>query len=86
MPAPRKEHEVKVTRDILYYKVAGDPDPYRHKLDVSAPRGKGPFPVLILLHGGTWMYMSKDDVLGLKARPFAHPYYWAAFVLAGDPR
>jgi acetyl esterase/lipase len=63
-PAP-KEHEVKVTRDILYYKVAGDPDPYRHKLDVYSPRGKGPFPVLIFLHGGTWMYMSKDDVLGL---------------------
>jgi acetyl esterase/lipase len=64
MPAPR-EHQVKVARDILYYKVAGDPDPYRHKLDVYSPRGKGPFPVLVFLHGGTWMSMSKDDVLGL---------------------
>jgi CHAT domain-containing protein len=22
---------------------------------------------------------------GKEARPFAHPYYWAAFVLVGDP-
>jgi CHAT domain-containing protein len=20
------------------------------------------------------------------ARPYAHPYYWAAFILVGDPR
>jgi CHAT domain-containing protein len=34
------------------------------------PRGKGDRPV----------------PLRKEARPFAHPYYWAAFVLVGDPR
>jgi CHAT domain-containing protein len=33
------------------------------------PRGKGAKPV----------------PLRKEARPFAHPYYWAAFVLIGDP-
>jgi acetyl esterase/lipase len=58
-------HEVEASRGILYYKVVGDPDPYRHQLDVYRPKGKGPFPVLVFLHGGGWVIGSKDDYFGL---------------------
>jgi CHAT domain-containing protein len=41
------------------------------KLEVERlPRGKAKGPVLVRK----------------EARPFAHPYYWAAFVLVGDPQ
>src|SRR5947209_8361162 len=63
-PQP-KLYEVKRSANITYYDLPKDPDAYRHKLDVYRPRGKGPFPVLLFLHGGAWMSMSKDDVLGL---------------------
>jgi acetyl esterase/lipase len=56
---------VVVARDITYHKVRRDPSPSRHRLDVYRPRGKGPFPVLLFLHGGAWVCMSKDDVLGV---------------------
>src|SRR5262245_30867984 len=59
-----KRHEVRVARDIVYYKVRKDPDASRHKLDVYRPAGKGPYPVLLFLHGGAWVAGSKDDVFG----------------------
>jgi len=62
-PAPR--YEVKAFRDITYHEVRGDPDRYRHRLDVYRPRGKGRCPVLFFVHGGGWVAMSKDDVFGL---------------------
>jgi acetyl esterase/lipase len=62
---PPKTYEVKVVRDLTYYDLPGDPDAYRHRLDVYSPDGKGPFPVLFFVHGGAWVSMSKDDVFGL---------------------
>jgi acetyl esterase/lipase len=62
--APRR-YEVQVSRGIVYYKVAKDPDRYRHQLDVYRPKGEGPFPVLLFLHGGGWVFGSKDDYFGL---------------------
>src|SRR5262249_5492622 len=64
-PGPPKLYRVRGARNITYYAPAKDPDPYRHRLDVYRPRGKGPFPVLVFVHGGAWMMMSKDDVLGV---------------------
>jgi acetyl esterase/lipase len=63
--AAKKPYKVKSIRDITYYTVPRDPDASRHRLDVYRPTGRGRFPVLFFVHGGAWMYMSKDDVLGL---------------------
>ena len=64
MPPPQKQ-EVRVFRDITYYEVRDDPDAARHRLDVYRPEGKGPYPVLLLLHGGGWVAGGKDDVFGM---------------------
>jgi acetyl esterase/lipase len=65
-PEPRtKKYEVRADRGITYYAVKDDPDAARHKLDVYRPAEKGRYPVLLLLHGGAWMMMSKDDVFGV---------------------
>ena len=37
----------------------------RQKLDLYLPEGKGPFPVLIWIHGGAWRAGSKDRARGL---------------------
>jgi acetyl esterase/lipase len=63
--AAPKRYEVTVARNITYHAPAKDPDADRHRLDVYRPKGKGPFPVLLFVHGGAWMTMSKDDVFGL---------------------
>src|SRR5262245_60181054 len=56
--APIRLYEVKQTLDKPYVPGAGK----RQKLDVFAPSGaEGErFPVVILLHGGTWMFGDKD--------------------------
>ena len=64
MPPPQKQ-EVRAFRDITYYEVRDDPDAARHRLDVYRPEGKGPYPVLLLLHGGGWVAGGKDDVFGM---------------------
>jgi acetyl esterase/lipase len=62
---PPKTMPVRVSRDIPYVDVRNDPDAARHRLDVYRPRGKGPYPVLLFLHGGGWVIGSKDDVCGV---------------------
>src|SRR5262249_28160715 len=57
--------EVKVSRGLVYHEVHGDPDLYRHKLDVYRPKGKDGCPVLFFLHGGGWVAGSKDNVFGV---------------------
>jgi acetyl esterase/lipase len=64
LPPPEKG-EVRVFRDVTYYDVRNDPAAARHRLDVYRPTGKGPYPVLLLLHGGGWVAGGKDDVFGL---------------------
>lgn len=48
----------KVEVDIVYGK-AGDRD---LKLDLAKPEGKGPFPAVVVLHGGGWRLGNKRDV------------------------
>ena len=33
----------------------------RQRLDLFCPEGKGPWPLLIFIHGGYWQLGSKDD-------------------------
>ena len=44
---------VDVVRDVAYYD-GPDASPGRHRLDLYLPRGKKDFPVLMLVHGGSW--------------------------------
>jgi len=60
-----KRYAVSVSRDIVYHDVADDPDRSRHMLDVYRPKGRESAPVLFFVHGGSWVSMCKDDVLGL---------------------
>jgi acetyl esterase/lipase len=62
---PTRRYPVRVVRDLVYYRVRNDPDSYRHRLDVYAPKGKKRWPVLVFLHGGGWVIGRKDDYFGL---------------------
>ncbi len=62
-PAKAAKNEVTVLRDVAYYE-GKDADSVRHKLDLYLPNGKKDYPVVVFVHGGAWMYGSKD-VFGL---------------------
>src|SRR4051794_35450620 len=53
-----RTYEVKQTLDRAYVPGGGK----RQKLDVFAPKGSEGerFPVVLLVHGGTWMFGDKD--------------------------
>jgi len=52
-PLPAGTFDVLETRDIVYQ--SGPADPHRHRLDMYLPKGKKDFPVLVLVHGGSWV-------------------------------
>jgi dienelactone hydrolase len=60
--------EVRVTKDLPY--VAGDDVPDRQKLDLYVPKGEGPWPVLLWIHGGAWAVGHRSQEAAL-ARRFA---------------
>ena len=60
--------EVKVTKDLAY--VAGEDVPDRQKLDLYVPKGEGPWPTLMWIHGGAWAVGHRKDEEAL-ARRFA---------------
>jgi dienelactone hydrolase len=66
--AEEELHEVEVVRDLPY--VAGWNAPDRQRLDLYLPRGDGPWPVLMWIHGGAWAvgHRSKEEAI---ARRFA---------------
>ncbi len=58
--APARADEPKVTtREDVVYTKAGDTE---LKLDVVAPEGDGPFPGILVIHGGAWRAGNKRDV------------------------
>jgi len=61
-------HEVEVVRDLAY--VAGEDVSDRQKLDLYVPRGDGPWPVLMWIHGGAWAVGHRKQEEAL-ARRFA---------------
>jgi acetyl esterase/lipase len=48
----------KIERDVTYGK-GGDID---LKLDIATPKGKGPFPAVLCLHGGGWQAGKRQDL------------------------
>src|SRR5579862_6065769 len=63
--APAKPFKVECVKDLTYDDTPKDPDRERHMLDVYRPVGKADCPVIFFVHGGAWMVMSKDNVLGI---------------------
>jgi len=61
-------HEVEVVRDLPY--IAGDEVPDRQRLDLYVPKGDGPWPVMLWIHGGAWAVGHRKDEDAL-ARRFA---------------
>ncbi|HEV2452798.1 MAG TPA: alpha/beta hydrolase [Verrucomicrobiae bacterium] len=58
--------------DVRYGKAGGQ----RLLLDARVPNGSGPFPVLIIVHGGGWMTGDKEgDIVPLVA-PYATNFVW----------
>ena len=53
--------------DIEYANVAGE----SLRLDASVPDGEGPFPIVILIHGGGWGSGDKAQDFGTLQRPLA---------------
>src|SRR6185437_3496931 len=49
---------VKVKRDIVYSTVGAD----KLRLDMAAPTSGGPYPAVLLLHGGAWKVGSRADL------------------------
>lgn len=54
------EAKVTVQRDITYIE-DGD---HRHGADIYIPPGDGPFPAVLMIHGGAWTTGSKGHMLG----------------------
>jgi acetyl esterase/lipase len=60
-PMPKaapKLYEVRTLEEITYYD-GPDADKVRHKLDLYLPKGTTEFPVLIFVHGGSWLHGEK---------------------------
>ena len=58
----RAADPVKITQDVVYTKI-GDQE---LKLDLAEPtEGSGPFPAIVVIHGGGWRAGNKKDVRGV---------------------
>lgn len=56
--AAEPEAAIKVERGIVYGTVGGE----KLLLDIAIPKGDGPFPCLVLFHGGAWSGGSRRDL------------------------
>ncbi len=63
---------VKITtaEDLVYTKAGGSD----LKLDIAAPEGQGPFPGVVVIHGGAWRGGNKKDVRSILADFARHGY------------
>ena len=71
LPAMPGADALVLLRDVVYQEVAGQ----RLALDIARPRGSGPFPLVVLIHGGGWRIGNRrqmlDEVKMLVTRGFA---------------
>ena len=67
--------EIEVIRNVAY---ADDGEP-RHVADVYLPEGQGPFPGVLVVHGGAWMMGDKSH-LGWVARRLAEQGFAAVSI------
>ncbi len=74
-PALAAEPAYETIRDLVY--ASRNDQPLR--ADVYRPTGQGPFPAVLCVHGGAWMFGSKSHVAGI-ARRLAEAGYTAVAV------
>lgn len=55
-----------VHRNVAYAPPGADPD--RTKLDLYLPKGPGPHPVVIFVHGGYWQAGGRQEIFGVYER------------------
>lgn len=55
---PAKTLPVKVERNVVYSTAGGE----KLMLDLAAPEAGGPYPAVVLLHGGAWIAGSRTDL------------------------
>ena len=81
-PLPAGTYEVLEMRDLAYK--CGLADPFRHRLDLYLPKDKKDFPVVVLVHGGSWtmgdnrccgLYSSVGQFLASQGIGVAMPNY-----------
>jgi acetyl esterase/lipase len=53
-PKDAEAFEVERVRDVEYYEGKA-PDPHKNHLDLYLPKGKKNYPVVVLVHGGSWV-------------------------------
>jgi acetyl esterase/lipase len=58
LPAAEPDSAVKVEKNIVYGTVGGE----KLYLDIAIPPGDGPFPCLVMFHGGAWIGGSRKDL------------------------
>ena len=64
------EYNYERTKNIVYKEIDGE----SLKLDVYIPEGEGPFPAVVVVHGGAWRFGSKGQ-LAMYARDLAKRGY-----------
>lgn len=72
-PAPPAAAPVKVTRAVTYATVSGE----TLQMDIAAPAAGGPYPAVVLFHGGAWRFGSRAQ-LGWVIEALAAKGYVAA--------
>lgn len=58
--APEPRPVLRVERNITYATVDGE----KLQLDFAVPKGGGPYPAVVLFHGGAWRYGHRRDISG----------------------
>ncbi|MDB5972294.1 MAG: Acetyl esterase/lipase [Hydrocarboniphaga sp.] len=67
----RVDTDYEVRRDVVFT----PPDwPQALKADVYVPKGKGPFPAVLVIHGGGWDSGDREQVAGIARRVAARGY------------
>jgi acetyl esterase/lipase len=55
-----KDAKVKVEKNIVYSTAGGE----KLELDIAIPKGDGPFPCVVMYHGGAWQFGSRGQTSG----------------------